>query len=72
MQNSKEVRWQQRFVNFSKALLQLEKALERKELSDLEEEQSCSRAVVGVQEGDVSMRDGHGAADVHTTDNSIA
>ena len=43
MQNSKEVRWQQRFVNFSKALLQLEKALERKELSDLEEEGMIKR-----------------------------
>ena len=34
--NKKEIRWKQRFENFSKSFLQLEKAVEMGPLSDVE------------------------------------
>ena len=43
MGNSNDIRWEQRFANFGKALLQLHKALDKKDLSDLEEEGMIKR-----------------------------
>lgn len=37
MQNSKDIRWQQRFSNYKKALNQLRKFIEKNELSELSE-----------------------------------
>lgn len=36
--NTKDIRWRQRFINFSKAFNQLERFIGRKELNELEEQ----------------------------------
>lgn len=38
MSTSQDIRWQQRFANFRKALAQLQKFIDKKELSELEQQ----------------------------------